>query len=136
MGRSRALGAVIVASLALAAPAVAAEPLVKIDRTGGFPGVHELLKVKTDRSAVLRDGSGPRDRFRVSRTRMKNLRAALRDARWSTLAPEYRSPVEIPDGYRDAITHAGRTVRTETGADPPRRLERVVSILQRIIASR
>jgi hypothetical protein len=132
MGRRGALGALILASLALA-PAAQARPLVTLHQTGGFAGVDERLVVKESRSATFTDRDGS-DRFTVPRDRMRRLRSALDG--WRRLEPNYPARPVTPDGFHYAVTHAGHTVRTADGAERPRKLDRVLAILQRIASRR
>ena len=132
MGRSRALGPLILASLALAAPA-AAQPLVTLRQTGGFAGVDETLVVKQSRAASFTE-RGRTDRFKVPKKRMRRLRAGLDD--WAALRSAYPADRPVADGFQYAVTHAGHTVRTEDGADKPRKLERVLALLHRIETAR
>jgi hypothetical protein len=128
VGRRGALGALIVASLALAGPAHAA-PLVKLHQTGGIAGVDERLVVKRGGAARLTERSHTR-RFQVPDKRMQRLRRAL--GGFANLETSYRSSRPIADGFQYAVTHAGHTVHTEDGADRPKKLDRILAILQRI----
>jgi hypothetical protein len=132
MGRSRALGPLILASLALAAPA-AAKPLVTLHQTGGFAGVDETLGVKQSRAASFTE-RGHTDRFTVGKKRMHRLRVALNG--WEHLKTAYPADQPVADGFQYAITHAAHTVRTEDGAAKPRKLERVLALLHRIETAR
>jgi hypothetical protein len=105
--------------------------LLSMEVTGGIGGVDDYLAIGSNRAARLDTRAGTR-RFQISRHRMKVLRARLAAARWRHLHSEYPSPPGTADGFSYSIIYRGHTVRTGDGASRPARLERVLSILQRI----
>jgi hypothetical protein len=111
----------------LAAP-VSAKTLVAYERTGGFAGVHDTVRVGTHgKVTVRRRGSG--HGYKLSAKRLKALERAVRDARFGSLRKRYAPAGVISDGYTETVSHAGRTVVVETGGNPPRRLRRLLERL-------
>jgi hypothetical protein len=72
-------------------------------------------------------------RFVVSRRTMRRLRSALHDANWPGLRADYPANPPVADGFHYATTYRARQVTTEDGAKRPKRLNRVLEILQRIV---
>jgi hypothetical protein len=135
----RRLTVAVVLAAALVAPASEAQArtargtLVTMHTTGGFAGIDNLLTVGRRRHASI-DSSGPTRRFVVSHRTMHRLRSALHDAHWLRLHAEYPAKQPVFDGYHYAIVYRGHEVRTEDGAKRPKRLDRVLGELQRIVS--
>jgi hypothetical protein len=111
----------------LPAPSV----LVSMEVTGGIAGIDEYLAIGSNGAARLDTRQGSH-RFKLSKKRVKDLRARLTKARWQRLKSEYPAPAGTADGFSYSIIYRGHDVRTADGARRPLRLERVVSALQRI----
>lgn len=105
--------------------------LVSMEVTGGIGAVDDYLAIGSGRSARLDTRLSTR-RFTVGRRTFRVLRARLAEARWSRLRSEYPAPADVADGVTYSIIYRGHTVRTGDGASRPARLERVLSVLQRI----
>ena len=105
--------------------------LVSMEITGGIAGIDDFLAVGSDGAGKLdtRQGTG---RFKLSKRRLKDLRARLSAARWLRLKSEYPSPGGTADAFSYSILYHGHDVRTGDGAHRPARLQRVLSALQRI----
>ena len=114
-----------------AAPATAA-PLVSYHLTGGLIGFDDDLVVRRDGRATL-SSRGETRRFRLAPRVRRRLVVAVRRARFATLQPAYEPEARVSDGTTETVTHAGRTVRVETGAEIPRRLANLLSRLNRIV---
>ena len=116
------------AALAPSASAATSPNLVAFEQTGGFAGIERGFAVRTS-GTVVSDGL-PVTAKRLSAKRLVALRAALTQARWSTLARRYESETPISDGYVYRITYAGRTIKVEQDAKLPTRLARPFSLLR------
>jgi hypothetical protein len=127
--------ALLVLALALAWPVggVSARSglLVSYTRSGGFIGVRDVLTVRADGQASA-DGRV----FRLGPRRLAALQAALREARFATLARKYLPEAPFSDGYTWTVSHAGKTVLVAEGGSPPRRLQRLLDVLADIHARR
>ena len=143
MGRSRALGPLAAAALALAiappagaviapdTPIVASPTvLISLEVTGGFAGIDSFLAVGSNGASRL-DTRRATTLFRVGARDMRRLRRAVRAAHWLRLHSEYPARAAVADGYRYSLLHRGHVVRTETGARSPARLRRVLDLLER-----
>ena len=109
--------------------------LVRYERTGGFAGVRDLLTVRRSGSGTLvRDRGSSPVAVRLSCARLRALRNALVNARFATLSRVYSPPDPYADGFIEAVTYRGRTVRVLTGARPPARLARVLGVLRELAA--
>jgi hypothetical protein len=111
----------------LAAPSV----VVSMEITGGIAGIDDYLAIGSNRAARLDTRSGTR-RFNVGRKTFKDLKARLAAARWQHLHSEYPAPPGTADAFSYSIIYRGHDVRTDDGAQRPARLQRVLSVLQRI----
>ncbi|MDQ3821958.1 MAG: hypothetical protein M3321_01795, partial [Actinomycetota bacterium] len=111
--------------------------LVAYERTGGFAGIRERLTVRRSGQATyargLRDGSAT---FRLNCARLRTLRTALVEARFASLAPVYAPDAMVADGFVETVRHNGRSVQVLTGAEPPRRLARVLTLLRDALSRR
>jgi hypothetical protein len=117
--------------LALLAPApAAASTLVSYSRAGGLAGESTSLVVQRDRDAERTSNRGEDRSWRLSRDRYRDLRAALRAARFKTLAPSYDPRYVVNDGITETVRIRRHTVSVSTGGDPPRRLERALEQLR------
>src|SRR5690349_632983 len=105
--------------------------VVSMEVTGGLAGIDEYLAIGSNGVSRLDAADGPHP-FRLSRHRLKDLRARLSAARWLRLKPEYPAPAGSADGFTYSIIYHGHDVRTFDGSRLPRRLQRVLSALQRI----
>jgi hypothetical protein len=136
MGSLRRLVPVL-AALALVAPPAAAKTrpatLVTMHTTGGIAGVDHRLQIGARRHASATSRGLTRE-FTVSHKTMRRLRTALADAHWTDLRPSYPAKPPVADGFRFAIVHRGYRVRSEDGADRPRRLDRVLKLLERVVS--
>ena len=127
--------AVVVALFALlAVPAAAdAKRLVRYDVGGGLAGRSSTLIV--DRSGTARQ-TGDRSaakRFKVSAKQLRALMRELTAARFSSLKRSYGPAYPVSDGITEVVTYKGRSVSVSTGAKVPKRLDRVLSRLARLL---
>jgi len=115
---------------AQAAPAAGQSPavLVSYEQTGGFAGIERGLVVY--RTGKVQSDGLPLKASRLTPTRLRALRTALTQARFGTLAKRYESETPIADGFIYRVTYGGRSVRVDEGAEPPKRLERVLVLLR------
>jgi hypothetical protein len=134
LSRLALAAALVAALLAPGADAQARTPgtLVTMHTTGGFAGIDHLLTVGRRRHARI-DSRGTTRRFVVSRNTMHRLRAALSASHWLQLRAEYPAEQPVADGSQYAVTHRGHEVRSEDGAKRPKRLNRVLRELERIV---
>jgi hypothetical protein len=120
-------------SLALAGTAAGAgsqsRKLVTYVHSGGFTG-------DVDSLTVFRSGQvdSPNGQFRLTARRLLSLERALVAARFATLRRQYVPSDPVTDGYLERVTYAGRTVSVAEGANPPARLQRVLTLLADIVA--
>lgn len=127
MRRTALLGVLLAALVATPARATT---LVRWERTGGFAGLHQRMTVRTDgRARVVSGRGGHLRRFRLTRAQRRGLRNALRTARLADCAPLYKPRHPVADGITEVVTAGGRSVEVRTGADPPRRLRRLLERL-------
>jgi hypothetical protein len=105
--------------------------LVSYARTGGFAGLRESLTVFRGGAVTSTNGS-----FRLSARRLAALEAALRSARFSTLARRYPADYPVSDGFVYRVEYASRAVTVEDGGRPPARLRRVLALLTDILGRR
>ncbi len=130
----RRLAVVIALFAALAVPASAdAKRLVRYDVGGGLAGRSSTLII--DRSGTARQ-TGNRSatkRFKVSATQLLALKRELTAARFSSLKRNYRPAYTVADGITEVVTYKGRAVSVSTGAKVPKRLDRVLSRLARLM---
>jgi hypothetical protein len=77
-----------------------------------------------------RDGAARR----LPAARTRAVRAALREARFATLARRYRPRAVVNDGFVYVLRSGGRSVRVEQGADGvPRRLQVLIGAVGRLL---
>jgi hypothetical protein len=121
--------------LAIGAPsASAAGPLLTAQRTGGIAGVQDRLVVRADGRATVTHRDGGAGHLAPARTR--DLRMALRQARFSTLARVYKPRLVVNDGFVYELRSGGHTVRVEEGAEHvPVRLQRLISTVSALLSS-
>ena len=127
--------AVVIAVLAvLAIPAAAdAKRLVRYQVSGGLAGLSATLTVDRDGSARQAGTRSAMRRFTVSAKQLRALRRELTAARFRSLKRSYQPMFPVLDGTTQVVTYRGRAVSVYTGADVPRRLERVLSRLDRLL---
>jgi hypothetical protein len=129
--------AVVALALSLAVAGTAAGAggqsgkLVTYVHDGGFTGDRDSLTVF--RSGRADSSNGP---FVLSTRRRLGLQRALVAARFATLRSQYVPTDPVTDGYADHVTYAGRSVTVTQGANPPARLQRVLTLLADILARR
>jgi len=122
-------------SLALAGTAAGAgsqsRKLVTYVHSGGFTG-------DVDSLTVFRSGQvdSPNGQFRLTARRLLSLKRTLVAARFATLRGEYVQTDPVSDGYVERVSYAGRTVSVAQGANPPARLQRVLTLLADILAQK
>ena len=136
---------VVLAAIALATPAAPsgqlgcipgrpAALLVAYTRSGGFAGINDRLRVYRGGQAELARRAGSPQVFRLPCRRVQALRDALVASRFGSLSTVYTPEPPVADGLIESVSYGGRTVRVLTGADPPRRLNRVLGLLRDIAA--
>jgi hypothetical protein len=124
-------------SRATCLPGRQAAVLVHYEGAGGFAGMHDELTVRrSGRATVSRLRPRGTATFVLTCARLRTLRTLLVNARFGTLDPVYAPDSPYADGLVETISHGGGTVRVLTGAEPPRRLERVLQILRAVVAAR
>jgi len=107
---------------------------LRYQRSGGFVGTFEDLRIRPRRRGILTAEGGPRGetvRFTLSRRRIDNLRAAFREAGWSRLTDPGREP-GCADCFLYVISYNGRKVEFDS-ATFPERLAPVVRRLDSIV---
>jgi hypothetical protein len=120
--------------LALAAPAAAhAGPtLVTWEVSGGLIGGQgPAVQILKDRTIRATDDGGT-DVARITRREMTRLRDRLEASRFRSLKAEYKPEVIVFDGTVESVRHKGHTVSVTTGAEIPRRLDRLLNTLSRL----
>ena len=128
-----ALALSLALSLAVAGTAAGAgsqsPKLVTYLHSGGFTG-------DVDSLTVFRSGraDSPSGQFRLTARRLLSLERALAAARFATLRSAYVPADPVADGYIDRVSYAGRTVSVAEGANPPLRLQRVLTLLADVVA--
>ena len=110
--------------------------LVAYSRTGGFAGIRERVRVYRGGRAEIVRGSGELREFRLSCRRVRAVRDALVAARFASLGTIYAPDTPVADGFLETVTYGGRSVRVLTGAEPPRRLARVLALLRDVVSRR
>jgi hypothetical protein len=111
--------------------------LVRYERSGGLAGIRDELTVRrSGRATVIRLRPPSSTTFVLSCRRLRALRTALVDARFATLAPVYAPDSPVADGLVESVSYGGRTVRVLTGAEPPRRLDRLLALLRDVVGRR
>jgi hypothetical protein len=124
-------------SLDTCLPGRQAAVLVRYERTGGLAGIRDELRVRRSGRASLDQSRGQSPAmFILTCRRLRALRTALVEARFATLDPVYAPESPFADGLVESVSYGGRTVRVLTGAEPPRRLDRVLALLREIVARR
>jgi hypothetical protein len=130
---ARRLTLVLTVLVALAGAASAeAKTLVRYEVGGGIAGRADRLVVEHNGSAHQTGDSGKHE-FKVSSERLRGLKRALKAARFASLQRRYAPDRVVVDGMSRLVRYRGRTVTVSTGADVPKRLERVLSRLGRIM---
>jgi hypothetical protein len=123
---------VVLAVLACAAPVAASSPRLVVERTGGIAGVQDRVVIGAHGAARVTHRDGAARRLPAARTRA--VRAALREARFATLARRYRPRAVVNDGFVYVLRSGGRSVRVEQGADGvPRRLQVLIGAVGRLL---
>jgi hypothetical protein len=128
------LACVVLALLAIAAPAgaAAAAPRLVVERSGGIAGVRDRLVIGPHGAARVTHRDGATQRLPAPRTRA--VRAALRAARFSTLAAAYRPRGVVNDGFVYDLRSGAHRVHVEQGADGvPRRLQALIDAAARLL---
>ena len=93
-----------------------------------------MLTVYKDRTARAETFGDSAD-FTLGDRRWAQLGRRLRAARFDTLQRRYRPEFPVADGTFDEVRYRGRATTVETGAEPPRRLVRLIALLRRIHGS-
>jgi hypothetical protein len=123
--------AVLTCALA-AVPAAGAAPRLTVERTGGIAGVQDTLVIGRHGGATVTHRDGGAHRLSAHRTRAT--RAALRAARFPTLARAYRPRAVVNDGFVYVLRSGGHSVRVEEGAEHvPRRLQALIEAAGRLL---
>jgi hypothetical protein len=121
------------------APPTIAEFAITYERSGGLKPMPYRLAIRPGRAATL-TAEGALDersrtvRFRVSRKRIRRLRAALGRAGFETVGDPGPSPGACADCYFYAIAYEGHEV-TFSEALVPKRLRETVALLEDLIAA-
>jgi hypothetical protein len=131
----RRLALVLALVAVLAAPASAgAKRLVRYDVGGGLAGRSSELVVDRDGSARQTDSfRDTTQRFTLSAKQLSRLKRDLKAARWSSLKRTYDTKYPVLDGISESATYKGKTVVVTQNAKAPKRLERVLRRLSRLL---
>ena len=130
----RRLAVVLALLVVLAVPAAAdAKRLVRYDAGGGLAGRSATLIIDRGGSARQTGNRSATQRFRVSAKQLRALKRELTAARFSSLKRSYRPAYTVADGITEVVTYNGRAVSVSTGAKVPKRLDRVLSRLSRLM---
>ena len=126
-----ALLAVLLLATATSAAGASSPALVSFRQTGGFAGLDRGLVVARS-GDVVSDGL-PLKKAHLTRPELARLKLALANARFAGLPKTYESEQPIADGFIYRIAYAGRVVAIEEGAKPPPRVQRVFTLLERLV---
>jgi hypothetical protein len=120
--------------LAALAPAAGAEAkqLTRYVVGGGLAGRVDTVVIQTNGNAH-QSGDGGEHRWKLSSKRLRALKSAFKAARWSSLKREYRPKFPVNDGTTQTVTYRGKQITIATGGEPPRRLERVIARIRRVM---
>jgi hypothetical protein len=131
--RRLALCAALLALL-VAAPAAGAAPRLVVERTGGFAGVQDRIVIRSTGPATVTHRDGGTRRLTASRTRAA--RTALREARFPTLAAVYKPKAIVNDGFVYVLSAGRHKVRVEQGAENvPRRLQDLLDAVSKLLSA-
>lgn len=131
MGRRRLIIALAALAALTGAASAEARQLTRYEVSGGIRGAYDRLTIATD-GAAHQTGDSGEHRFTVSSERLRGLKRALKAARFSTLKRQYKPKFIVFDGTVETVRYRGRSVSVSTGANVPRRLQRVLRRLSRI----
>ena len=132
MARRLILLLAVLAALTGAASAEAKQ-LTKFQVGGGLAGRFSELTIQTDGKAHQTGDSD--HRFTVGPKRLRALKRDLKAARFKTLKRDYRPEGQVFDGTTTVVRYRGRSVWVYTGAEIPKRLEKVIGRLSRLLRS-
>ena len=110
--------------------------LVSYARTGGFVGVNDRLTVYRSGRVSLARRTGRAVTFTLGCRRLVAIRDRLVRARFASLQPVYVPETTVSDGFMERVRFGEKTVRLETGARVPLRLERAVAPLRDLVSNR
>lgn len=131
MARRLILLLAVLAALAGAASAEAKQ-LAKYQVGGGLAGRFSELTIQTDGKAHQTGDSGDH-RFTVGPKRLRALKRDLKAARFKTLKRNYQPEGQVFDGTTTVVRYRGRSVWVYTGAELPKRLQKVIGRLSRLL---
>jgi hypothetical protein len=125
--------AVLVAFLVLAVPASAdAKRLVRYDITGGLAPASERLVVNGDGHARQTGRAGVRS-FTLTAKQLSGLKLDLKKARFKSLKRSYQPEFPVMDGQTHTVSYKGRSISVYAEAKIPKRLDRVMRRLGRLM---
>ena len=131
MARRLILLLAVLAALTGAASAEAKQ-LTKYQTGGGLAGLFSELTIQTDGTAHQTGDSGDH-RFTVGPKRLRALKRDLKAARFKTLKRDYQPKGILLDGTTTIVRYRGRSVSVYSGAELPKRLEKVINRLSRLL---
>lgn len=137
---------VLIAALSLAAcsgsDASNGEPgkklLVKFERSGGFDGVDNKLRIWVDGRAIFksrRSGEDSGESFKVGAGKLRQLKKALVGAGFPSLKDSYLPDNPGADTFQYTVTYRGKRIFMDQLA-VPKTLTKVIALLNEIVASR
>ena len=132
MARRLILLLAVLAALTGAASAEA-KRLTKYQVGGGLAGLFSELTIQTDGKAHQTGSGGDDRRFTVGPKRLRALKRDLKAARFRTLKRDYQPEGIVLDGTTTVVRYRGRSVSVYSGAVLPKRLERVIGRLSRLL---
>lgn len=115
-------------------PASQAAELFMYNRTGGFAGTNDTMKVSADGAVTLSGKLFGSHTAKLDKADLDRLLAALKEAGIDKDAA-YKPARPIADGFHHKLTTSGRTVTWEDTAALPAGLERLAKFLHEIVAT-
>ncbi len=124
-----AAGLILILALAAPAAAQAGPTLVSWERSGGLLGLQDRVRILKDRTifATAGEESG---QARITRREKRRLTTRLEG--WRQWKARYEPDVLVLDGITVSARARGHRVSVSTGADAPRRVDRVMGLLSRL----
>jgi hypothetical protein len=111
------------------AAAQAGPTLVSWERSGGLLGLQDRARILKDRTIFVTGGEGS-TQARITRKEKAKLKSRLEG--WRRFKASYEPDVLVLDGITVSARAKGHRVSVSTGADAPRRVDRVMALLSRL----
>ena len=124
-----AAGLILILALMAPAAAQAGPTLVSWERSGGLLGLQDRARILKDRTIFVTGGEGS-TQARITRKEKAKLKSRLEG--WRRFKASYEPDVLVLDGITVSARAKGHRVSVSTGADAPRRVDRVMGLLSRL----